>query len=51
MKHKGDMMEMTKLERLQNKYEGYQIESVDVRRGINSVASKRTRKEVIVTNY
>ena len=32
-------------------YEGYQIESVDVRRGINSVASKRTGKEVIVTNY
>ena len=32
-------------------YESYQIESVDVRRGINSVASKRTGKEVIVTNY
>ncbi len=32
-------------------YEGYQIESVDVRRGINSVASKRTGKEVIVTNF
>lgn len=32
-------------------YEGYKIESVGVRRGINSVASKRTGKEVIVTNY
>ena len=32
-------------------YEGYRIESVDVRRDINSVASKRTGKEVIVTNY
>lgn len=32
-------------------YEGYQIESVDVRRRINSVASKRTGKEVIVTNF
>ena len=32
-------------------YEGYQIESGDVRRGINSVASKRTGKEVIVKNY
>ncbi len=32
-------------------YGNYRIESVDVRRGINSVASKRTGKEVIVTNY
>lgn len=32
-------------------YKGYRIESVDVRRGINNVASKRTGKEVIVTNY
>lgn len=32
-------------------YKGYGIESVDVRRGINNVASKRTGKEVIVTNY
>lgn len=32
-------------------YKGYKIESVDVRRVINSVASKRTGKEVIVTNY
>lgn len=32
-------------------YEGYKIESVNVRRGINSVASKRRGKEVIVTNY
>jgi DNA adenine methylase len=32
-------------------YEGYRIESVPVRRGINRVASKRSGKEVIVTNF
>lgn len=32
-------------------YDGYKIEIVDVRRAINSDASKRVGKEVIVTNY
>jgi len=32
-------------------YSGYRIESVDVRRAINSDASKRVGKEVIVTNF
>ena len=32
-------------------YEGFNIESVDVRRNINSDAKKRTGKEVIITNY
>lgn len=32
-------------------YDGYKIETVDVRRAINSDASKRVGKEVIVTNY
>ena len=32
-------------------YKGYRIEGLDVRRGINSVASKRTGREVIVSNY
>ena len=32
-------------------YDGYKIESVDVRRNINSDASKRVGKEVIITNY
>jgi DNA adenine methylase len=32
-------------------YAGYKIEQVDVRRAINSDASKRVGKEVIVTNY
>lgn len=32
-------------------YSGYKIESVDVRRAINSDASKRVGKEVIVTNF
>jgi len=32
-------------------YEGFRIEAVDVRRAINSDASKRVGKEVIVTNY
>ena len=32
-------------------YEGFKIEAVDVRRNINSDASKRTGKEVIITNY
>lgn len=32
-------------------YAGFKIEEVDVRRSINSNASKRTGKEVIITNY
>ncbi len=32
-------------------YKGYKIESVNVRREINSVASNRTGKEVLITNY
>lgn len=32
-------------------YNGYFIESIEVRRSINSDAKKRTGKEVIVTNY
>ena len=32
-------------------YEGFHIENVDVRRNINSNATKRQGKEVIVTNY
>ena len=32
-------------------YEGFKIEEFDVRRAINSDASKRTGKEVIITNY
>ena len=32
-------------------YAGYNIEEVDVKRAINSNASKRTGKEVIITNY
>lgn len=32
-------------------YKGYNIEAVDVRRNINSNASKRMGKEVIITNY
>ena len=32
-------------------YDGYKIEQVDVKRAINSDASKRTGKEVIITNY
>lgn len=32
-------------------YRGYKIESVNVRREINSVASNRTGKEVLITNY
>lgn len=32
-------------------YSGYNIEEVDVRRAINSDASKRSGKEVIITNY
>ncbi len=32
-------------------YDGFRIETVDVRRAINSDASKRVGKEVIVTNY
>lgn len=32
-------------------YKGYNIETIDVRRNINSNAQKRTGKEVIVTNY
>lgn len=32
-------------------YDGYSIVSVDVKRNINSDASKRTGKEVIITNY
>ncbi len=32
-------------------YEGYKIESIDVRRNINSNAKKRVGKEVIITNY
>ncbi len=32
-------------------YDGYKIEAVDVRRSINSDASKRVGKEVIITNY
>jgi len=32
-------------------YDGFKIETVDVRRAINSDASKRVGKEVIVTNY
>lgn len=32
-------------------YEGFYIETIDVRRNINSDAKKRTGKEVIVTNY
>ena len=32
-------------------YKGYRIEGLNVRRGINSVASKRTGREVIVSNY
>ena len=32
-------------------YDGFKIESVDVKRAINRDASKRTGKEVIITNY
>lgn len=32
-------------------YKGYEIETIDVRRNINSNAQKRTGKEVIITNY
>lgn len=32
-------------------YEGFKIEAVDVKRSINSDASKRVGKEVIITNY
>ena len=32
-------------------YSGFTIERVDVRRAINSDASKRSGKEVIITNY
>jgi len=32
-------------------YDGFKIETVDVRRSINSDASKRVGKEVIITNY
>lgn len=32
-------------------YDGFNIEQVDVKRAINSDASKRTGKEVIITNY
>ncbi len=32
-------------------YEGFKIEEVDVKRNINSDASKRVGKEVIITNY
>ena len=32
-------------------YEGFKIESVDVKRAINRDASKRVGKEVIITNY
>lgn len=32
-------------------YDGFKIESVDVKRAINSDASKRVGKEVIITNY
>jgi DNA adenine methylase len=32
-------------------YEGFQIEEISVRRAINSDASKRVGKEVIITNY
>ncbi len=32
-------------------YDGYCIQSIDVKRMINSNALKRTGKEVIITNY
>ena len=32
-------------------YDGFKIESIDVRRNINSNAKKRKGKEVIITNY
>ncbi len=32
-------------------YSGFNIEHVEVNRAINSVANKRTGKEVIITNY
>ena len=32
-------------------YDGFQIEEISVRRAINSDASKRVGKEVIITNY
>ena len=32
-------------------YDGFKIESIDVRRAINRDASKRVGKEVIITNY
>ena len=32
-------------------YKGFNIENIDVRRSINRDASKRTGKEVIITNY
>ena len=32
-------------------YEGFRIEEISVRRAINSDASKRVGKEVIITNY
>ena len=32
-------------------YKGYRIESIDVKRVINRDGSKRTGKEVIITNY
>lgn len=32
-------------------YDGFKIETVDVRRAINRDASKRSGKEVIITNY
>ena len=32
-------------------YSGYKIEIIDVRRSINSDASKRVGKEVIITNF
>src|SRR5699024_8480134 len=38
-------------ELINNLYQGYHIEEVNVRRSINSDASKRTGKELIITNY
>ena len=32
-------------------YDGFKIESVNVKRAINRDASKRVGKEVIITNY
>lgn len=32
-------------------YEGYNIQSIDVKRMINRDSNKRTGKEVLITNY